>query len=116
MHSLHGLLDTQIGIQKDAIYGYRMASGALFLLGIAFIAFALSVPSAFAADIIKAAAGLFGIAFSALPYKEIPPRRERIATYTHLKTALLSFDSLSAEEQQSLLDLVKRAIDETLRR
>lgn len=86
--------------------------GGLFIL-IAAQFFQIGGPAA--ADIVKIG-GAFISALSALPYREMIPRKERLATYTFLLERLRSFDSLPDEDRKDLLALANDALKETLKR
>lgn len=68
------------------------------------------------ADWYKVCAGAFLAACGTFPYKNIPPRRERILTYQRLKTNLEKTKLSEEDEQRVFREITLEALRETVKR
>ena len=86
-----------------------VAGGAILLTG--FIS-----RSGAAADWYKVCAGAFLAACGTFPYKNIPPRRERILTYQRLRANLENARMSEEDEQKVFREITLEALRETVKR
>jgi hypothetical protein len=110
--------EDQIRIQERAIRSYKYSIAVLALIGMGIILASIFLDTAkgLAPDLIKLGGGVFTAALATLPYREIPPRRERITSYTHLKNYFEHVDELPPEERQVLTQMAMDAMKENLKR
>jgi len=123
---LSPVLESQVRIQKDAIRMWQRWMIALVVIGLAvllagslyFLLDFLKIihASAPSAGEIVQVGGLVVSLLSVYPYREMVPRKERLATYQFLVEKLKSLDGLSSEEQGQVLTLANEAIKETWKR
>jgi len=115
--NLSPLLEEQVRIQAEAISLWKRWMVGLVLAGLAIVVSAqvFTVGGPASADIIKIG-GAFVSILAAFPYREIVPRKERLATYSFLLERFRSFDSLTDEDRVTLLSLANDALKETLKR
>ena len=113
------LLEDQVRIQAEAIALWKKWMCGLVLAGAAILAagqfrwFPGAGPSG--SEIVKLG-GLFVGVLAGFPYREMVPRKERLATYQFLLARLRSLDALSAADQNNLLSLAHDALKETIKR
>jgi hypothetical protein len=114
--ALAPLLRDQIRIQQEAIALWKRWMFGLLAAGIAILAAAqlLKLGGPAVSEILKLGGAFVGV-LGALPYKEIIPRKERLATYQFLLTRLGS-PGLSPDARGMLLSLANDAFKETLKR
>jgi hypothetical protein len=104
-----------ITIQEKAIISFQRWAGVFVLAGLAIIGIALALNTNFQTLVsqITGIGGLFfGTVAAAVPYKEIAPRRARIASYVLLKQGFEKFAELCEEDRKRLRDLA----DDTIKR
>jgi hypothetical protein len=109
--------EEQIKIQEQAIRSFKWWIAGLVLsgIGIILIASLLDITQNIKSDLIKIA-GFFVAALAAFPYKEIAPRRERIAFYKCLKHNFEETRDSSSNDRQMLMQLAIDAMKETMKR
>ena len=115
--NLAPLLEEQVRIQAEAISLWKRWMVGLVLAGITIIISAQLFPIVGSAnsDVLKIGGTFIGV-LAAFPYREIVPRKERLATYKYLLNRFMSFESLNKDEQLALLSLANEALKETLKR
>ena len=103
-----------VTIQESAIGSFKRWAGVFVLVGLVIVGIALVLNTKLQglASQITGIGGLFFGTLAAFPYREIAPRRSRIATYMLLKHGFERFPELSEEDRKRLRDLA----DETIRR
>jgi hypothetical protein len=108
--------EEQIKIQQQAIVSFKrwmmgfVALGLLIVLGV--ILFNQKLSSL--ASPIIGIGGVFVTSLSAFPYREITPRRSRIASYDLLKRNFEKFNQLPPDDQQKLKDLAIETVKKSL--
>ena len=111
------LLEQQVRIQAEAITLWKRWMVGLVLGGVVILISAqlwkLGGPAS--GDIIKIG-GTFISMLAVLPYREIVPRKELLATYSFLLDRFRLLDSLSTQDRSDLLSLANDALKETLKR
>ena len=107
----------QIRIQEQVIRSFKWWVAGLILSGIGIILFAalMDITQDLKSDLIKIA-GLFVAALAAFPYKEIAPRREKVALYKCLKQNFEETINVPTNDKQMLIQLAIDAMKETMKR
>jgi hypothetical protein len=115
--NLSPLLEQQVRIQAEAINLWKRWMIGLVLGGVVILISAqlLNLGGPAGGEIVKIG-GAFVSMLAALPYREIVPRKERLATYSFLLERLRLLDSLPTGDQADLLSLANDALKETLKR
>jgi hypothetical protein len=115
--NLSPLLEQQVRIQADAITLWKRWMVGLILGGVAILVAAQlsTIGGPASAEMIKIG-GAFVSLLAGLPYREIVPRKERLATYSFLLERFRLLDSLSSQDQADLVSLANDALKETLKR
>lgn len=104
-----------IQIQHKAIRSWWVWVICVILGGAAIIISSLGLDSGTRSDLIKLG-GLFIGVCAAYPYKEIPPRRERIATYSQLKQYFETARVSEEEKRQMFMGLTAEAFKGAMQR
>jgi len=83
--------------------------------GAAIVISSLLFASGATSDLIKLGGAFIGVC-AAYPYKEIPPRRERIASYTELKRFFETAEISVEEKRQMFMNLAAEAFKGAMQR
>lgn len=109
-------LEEQIAIQRDAISTFKRMSVVIAVLGLVILGAAL-LGKDFLSDTLEKVLGYGGLLTGGMiffPYRELAPRRAKIATYKLLQGGFASFPNLPADEQQRLIGLADKVIESSL--
>lgn len=113
------LLEDQVRIQADAILLWKRWMIGLVVFGLVIVILAtfrlLPGGSPSGSQVIQLG-GLSVSLLSVFPYREMGPRKERLATYRFMLERLRILDHLSAEDQTALLTMANDALKETMKR
>jgi hypothetical protein len=115
------LLEHQVRIQAEAITLWKrwmvgqILGGVLLLISAQLLTIGGPESAGIIKDIVKFGGAVVSL-LAGLPYREIVPRKERLATYSFLLERLRLLDSLSSRDQADLLSLANDALKETLKR
>lgn len=115
------LLEQQVRIQAEAITLWKRLMAGQIFGGVVLLISAQLLPTGsiegggIIKNIIKFGGAVMSL-LAGLPYREIVPRKERLATYSFLLERLRLLDSLSSRDQADLLSLANDALKETLKR
>jgi hypothetical protein len=104
-----------IEIQQKAIRSWWIWVICVVIGGAAIVISSLVFASGATSDLIKLGGAFIGVC-AAYPYKEIPPRRERIATYTQLKSYFETAKIPEEEKHQLFMNLTAEAFKGTMQR
>jgi hypothetical protein len=104
-----------IQIQRKAIRSWWIWVICVVLGGAAMIISSLWLASGTTSDLIKLGGAFIGVC-ATYPYKEIPPRRERIASYTQLKQFFETADVSAEEKRQLFMNLTAEAFKGAMQR
>lgn len=108
--------EEQIKIQQEAIISFKRWMVGFVLLGLLIVLGVLLLNqklSTLASPVIGIG-GVFVTSLAAFPYKEITPRRSRIASYDLLKRNFEKFNELPPDDQQKLKDLAIETVKKSL--
>jgi ABC-type transport system involved in multi-copper enzyme maturation permease subunit len=108
--------EEQIKIQQEAIISFKRWMVGFVLLGLLIVLGVLLFNqklSTLASPVIGIG-GVFVTSLAAFPYKEITPRRSRIASYDLLKRNFEKFNELPPDDQQKLKDLAIETVKKSL--
>jgi hypothetical protein len=111
-----GYYEDLIKNQRREIRGWWLWVILVALGGASMTIYGLVSPSGPTPDLYKTLAGAFLTAFASFPYKNIPPRRERIVTYCLLMQFFKSREISQEEEHQLFMDLAKESGKVTVQR
>lgn len=87
-----------------------VAGAAVIIYGLVFL------KSSTTPDLYKTFAGVVLSAFAVFPYKNIPPRRERIATLGFVRTALKTGTISDDDKRQIVMSLTAESLKVTVQR
>ncbi|MDR3772903.1 MAG: hypothetical protein P4L26_06120 [Terracidiphilus sp.] len=113
------VLEDQVRIQTEAISTWKRWMALLVVCGVTvFLLARFNVISSNAPSVsqIVQFGGFFVTLLSVYPYREMVPRKERLATYRFLLDQFKSFERLSADDQSKLLSMATDALGETWKR
>lgn len=110
------LFEEQIKIQEKTIQIFKLLILVLLIVGISILLIATILFIKDRQIEIISIGGFFISALSTIPYKEIPPRKERIATYKYLIKNFEENQDASSSEQEMLMNITTDAIKETMKR
>lgn len=108
--------EEQIRIQYQAIISFKrwmigfVLLGLLIILGV--ILFNQRLTSV--ASPVIGIGGVFISSLAAFPYREITPRRSKIASYDLIKRSFENFNELTPDDQQKLKDLAIETLKKSL--
>ncbi len=113
------LLEDQVRIQAESILLWKRWMFVLILCGVVILILAtlrlLPGGNPSGSQVIQLG-GLSVSLLSVFPYREMGPRKERLATYRYMLDRFRLFDHLSAEDQTALLSMANDALKETIKR
>jgi len=113
------VLENQIRIQSESITAWKRWMLALVASGGVILALALLGVIPGRTPSLQEIIGAGGLSVSLLgvyPYREMVPRKERLATYRFLLDQFQSFETLSSEDKSALLSMANDALKETIKR
>ena len=110
-----GYYDNLIQIQQKAIRTWWIWVICVVLGGVAILVSSLLFASGATSDLAKLGGAFIGVC-AAYPYKEIPPRRERIASYTQLKQFFELAVVSDEEKRQLFMSLTAEAFKGAMQR
>jgi hypothetical protein len=107
--------ESLIQIQRKAIRSWWVWVICVVLGGAAIVIGSMVFASGATSDLIKLGGAFIGVC-AAYPYKEIPPRRERIASYTQLKHFFETATVSDEEKRQLFMNLTADAFRGAMQR
>ena len=108
--------EEQIEIQREAIVSFKRWMVGFVILGLVIISSVILFNNKLGStgSQITSIGGVFIGALSAFPYREIAPRRSRIASYNLLKKGFEKIKDLPSDDQQKLKELAHETLKKNL--